>query len=274
MTTILESDTCLKSLQRVLEQHGQLAIAVSGGVDSMTLAVIACRLNSATVVFHALSPAVPDLGTARVRAYAERFNWQLHEIDAGEMDDPDYRRNPGNRCYYCKSNLYTSIRRHTNLMIASGTNLDDLDDYRPGLIAAAEQQIIHPLVEARINKMAVRQLATMAGLQELSELPASPCLSSRVTTGIAIDADLLPLIDQTEEAIRKLFHHKSGGENIRCRIRNAGITIQLDDSTAIQPEKIRAAVQQIFSNTRFAHYSAHISIEPYQQGSAFIRVMS
>lgn len=272
MTTTPEITALLQVLQHILRQHRQLAVAVSGGVDSMTLAAIACRLNPATEVFHALSPAVPELATARVRAYAKQFNWHLKEINAGEMDDPDYQRNPANRCYYCKSNLYHAISRHTNLQIASGTNLDDLQDYRPGLLAAAEQGVVHPLVEAHISKNEVRQLATLLGLVELSELPASPCLSSRITTGIAIDADLLPLIDQTEEALRKLLINTDSNADIRCRIRNTGIAIQLNHATSMQDAQIRAAVQQVFSNSRFTHYSAHISIEPYQQGSAFIRV--
>src|SRR5687767_422844 len=101
MSTTPEVVTSMQQLQQVLAQHGQLAIAVSGGVDSMTLAAIACARNPGTAVFHALSPAVPALATTRVRAYALQFNWQLHEIDAGEMADPEYRRNPANRCYYC-----------------------------------------------------------------------------------------------------------------------------------------------------------------------------
>lgn len=273
-TTIPDAASLLSKLQQVLAKHEPLAVAVSGGVDSMTLAAIACSRNAATEVFHALSPAVPALATARVRAHAARCNWRLHEVDAGEMADPDYRRNPANRCYYCKSNLYGSIAERTRLRIASGTNLDDLQDYRPGLAAAAERQVIHPFVEAGIDKAGVRQLAAMMGLQELSELPASPCLSSRITTGIAIDADLLPLIDATETAISKLLGCSGSDSAIRCRIRDTGIAIQIDDGSGIQAERIRAAVLQVFANTRFAHYSARVSIEPYQQGSAFIRTDS
>jgi uncharacterized protein len=273
-TTIRDTKSLLPRLQQVLAQQGPLAIAVSGGVDSMTLAAIACSINSRTEVFHALSPAVPMLATMRVREYAAQFNWQLHEIDAGEMHDPDYQRNPANRCYYCKSNLYSSIGRHTGLPIASGTNLDDLQDYRPGLLAATEQQVIHPFVDAGINKAGVRQLAGTIGLHALSELPASPCLSSRITTGIAIDADLLPLIDEAEEALRKLLDHAGRDSAIRCRIRNTGVAIQLDSDNNLSVAQIHEVVNQVFSNTRFDHYSAHISIEPYQQGSAFIRVES
>jgi pyridinium-3,5-biscarboxylic acid mononucleotide sulfurtransferase len=275
MTTTTHDNTSLMELLRqVLARHAPLAVAVSGGVDSLTLAAIACSVDPGTEVFHARSPAVPELATIRVRNYAAQFGWRLHEIDAGEMHDPDYQRNPANRCYYCKTNLYSSINKHTSLAIASGTNLDDLQDYRPGLLAATEQQVIHPFVEAGINKTGVRQLAAMIGLHELSELPASPCLSSRITTGIAIDADLLPLIDATEERLRTLLGHAGSESAIRCRIRNTGIAIQINSSFSVTETQICEAVQHVFSNTRFARYSAHISIEPYRQGSAFIRADS
>ena len=101
---------------------------------------------------HALSPAVPVAATARVREMSEREGWDLREMGAGEFADPDYRANPYNRCYFCKSNLYRSIRTITDRRIASGANLDDLSDYRPGLQAAAERGVVHPFVEAAIDK--------------------------------------------------------------------------------------------------------------------------
>ena len=103
-------------------------------------------------MLHAVSPAVPPHATARVRAHAERHGWALTVADAGEFDDPRYRANPVDRCYFCKSNLYDRIRSVTEGTVASGTNLDDLGDYRPGLKAAAERGVVHPFVEAGIDK--------------------------------------------------------------------------------------------------------------------------
>ena len=115
-------------------------------------------------------------------------------IDAGEFGSADYMRNPVNRCFYCKTSLYGAIRPHTAAQIVSGTNLDDLGEYRPGLIAAKEHGVRHPFVEARHRQAGacVRSRAT-SGLGEVAELPASPCLSSRVETGIAIDPVVLAL---------------------------------------------------------------------------------
>jgi len=104
----------LQILQDVLNEIGRAAIAVSGGVDSMTLAIVAGRLPGNEIeVFHALSPAVPADASVRVRQHAEQEAWRLHEINAGEFDDPKYRDNPVNRCFYCKSNLYGTIASHT-----------------------------------------------------------------------------------------------------------------------------------------------------------------
>lgn len=271
--SMADAQLALARLQAVLRIHGPLALAVSGGVDSMTLASVACTLEPRSQVFHAVSPAVPAAATARVRSHAKQQGWQLQEIDAGEFTDPDYRANPGNRCYFCKGNLYRSLRRHTGLPLAAGTNTDDLADYRPGLVAAAEQQVVHPLVEAGIDKPGVRALAALLGLHDLEELPASPCLSSRVTTGISIDPDLLPLLDATEQQLRVLLQLQDSSADLRCRVRPDGLSIELPLAhDAAQATAIRQAVHSIFAGSRFAQLAANIGIEVYRRGSAFIRV--
>ena len=117
-------------LRSALEPVRDGAIAVSGGVDSTTLAAFAHDLLGANGVrmVHAISPAVPAAATARVRDHAARLGWSLSEVDAGEFNDPHYRANPVNRCFYCKSNLYGTLRRICDGVIMSGTNTNDLDD--------------------------------------------------------------------------------------------------------------------------------------------------
>ena len=134
----------LARLETILERAGPVAVAVSGGVDSMTLAFVAHRVNRVSQMFHALSPAVPERATGRVKDYADREGWNLNLIDAGEIRDPQYLANPVNRCYYCKTNLYDTVCERTDLMVISGTNKDDLGDYRPGLVAADEHRVRHP----------------------------------------------------------------------------------------------------------------------------------
>ena len=147
----------IAALERVLEGIGRVAVAVSGGVDSMTLAVVAHRAPDVSVaMYHAVSPAVPADATERVERYARRERWSLEVLDAGEFVDPRYVANPVNRCYFCKTNLYSTIAAPAGAVIVSGTNTDDLGDFRPGLAAAAEHAIRHPYVECGIDKSTVR----------------------------------------------------------------------------------------------------------------------
>jgi uncharacterized protein len=171
-----------------LDRHARVAIAVSGGVDSMTLAHIAARdSRTAATMYHAASPAVPVSARERVEAHAARHGWQLVVVDAQELADSRYRANPIDRCYYCKTNLYDRIAGVTSDTIASGTNCDDLSDFRPGLRAAREHDVVHPYVEAGATKRDIYELAQALGLTDVARLPAQPCLASRVETGIAID---------------------------------------------------------------------------------------
>jgi hypothetical protein len=129
MNAALPASEVLAELVACLARHDRLAIAVSGGVDSMTLAHGAWRFARARpTMYHATGPAVPAAARGRVEAHAARHGWPLVRLDAGELGDARYRANPVDRCYYCKSNLYARIREATPDPIASGTNRDDLDD--------------------------------------------------------------------------------------------------------------------------------------------------
>ena len=158
---------CVPALNAVLDGIGPAVVAVSGGVDSMTLALLAGRRPRwASAMFHAVSPAVPPEATARVRAVAAREGWRLTVLDAGEFDDPAYRANPADRCFYCKTNLYGALAAHTahsGATLLSGTNLDDLGDWRPGLKAAEAHGVRHPFVEAGIGKDRIRAIAAGPG---------------------------------------------------------------------------------------------------------------
>lgn len=252
-----------------------MAVAVSGGVDSMTLAVVAHRAQPDTRVFHAISPAVPPQATDRVREYASREGWRLTIFNAGEMNDPRYLANPANRCYFCKTNLYDRVLEQTQLTVASGTNLDDLGDYRPGLVAAQEHQVCHPYVELGIDKRTLRAIAANLGLDDLKDLPAAPCLSSRVTTGIAIDAMLLPVINDVETALWQFLPARVDVQGIRCRIRDGAVAIQLEAREAIDFDldifdEARHLVRDRFVAAGFQEQVREVVFEPYAKGSAFL----
>jgi pyridinium-3,5-biscarboxylic acid mononucleotide sulfurtransferase len=242
-----------------LAHHAHLAIAVSGGVDSMTLAAFAHQLwlgrgMGSVEMIHAVSPAVPSAATERVRMRAEREGWRLTVTGAGEFDDPRYRGNPVNRCYFCKTNLYDRIRTLTAGAIASGANLDDLVDYRPGLLAASERAVVHPYIEAGMDKASVRA--------EVAELPAQPCLASRVETGIAIDAADLAFIDLVET---RLAAQAPAGMALRCRVTLAGIKVEAGKEAADAE-----ALADLVSSLCREHGRHLAGIGPYRRGAMFV----
>ncbi|MEO1019010.1 MAG: adenine nucleotide alpha hydrolase [Pseudomonadota bacterium] len=257
------------ALEDVLHACAPLAVAVSGGVDSMTLSHYAHQaLGPGALMVHAASPAVPRSATARVRDHAARFGWKLIVLDAGEFDDEAYLANPVNRCLFCKTNLYTTLAAETERQLVSGTNLDDLGDYRPGLEAAAKQQVRHPFVEAGIDKLAGRALARGFGLDDIAALPASPCLSSRVETGIRIDATQLPQIDAAE----RLISARLDAPTVRCRVRRSGVVIELDATSysTLARQDIDRLGREI--GAIMAVSPSTVSFAPYRQGSAFLRL--
>jgi uncharacterized protein len=262
VTTVREA---LDAIVATLDRRPRLAIAVSGGVDSMTLAHVA-RAHSRTTptMFHAAGPAVPRAARERVEAHAAAHRWNLVVLDAGEFSDERYRANPVDRCYYCKTNLYDRIREATDDPIASGTNRDDLDDFRPGLAAAAERGVVHPFVEAGIDKSTVYDLAAHLGLADLSRLPAQPCLASRVETGIAIAAPDLAFIDAVE---RELAAALGTGTVLRCRVTHRGVVVELGATGDDARETARGIAQAACARERrdFA------GLRAYVRGAAFLR---
>ena len=259
------TEHALHRLEQTLRQIGPMAIAVSGGVDSLTLAHVAHRSVPAnSTMFHAVSPAVPGDATARVKRHAEQAGWQLQLINAGEYADPDYRRNPVNRCFYCKTNLYATIAQHTQQCMVSGANLDDLGDYRPGLRAAEDYKVRHPFVEADIDKATIRAIAHALQLDDIAELPAAPCLSSRIETGIPIQATDLRFVHQVEQLLKAELNPAT----VRCRVRQDGVHIELDTATLNQLNSAtRTAVAALCQQ---AGHNPDPRFEPYRQGSAFL----
>lgn len=257
-------------LESVLLDCGDVAIGVSGGVDSLTLAAFAHGVLGDRAVFvHAVSPAVPAEATKRVRQLAEARSAPLTVLDAGEFADEAYRANPLDRCYFCKSHLYDAISARFNATVLSGANLDDLSDFRPGLTAARERGVRHPFVEAGLTKARVRELARHLGLGEIAELPSAPCLSSRVETGLRIEGQALALVDAIETELR----HAVSPTTVRCRVRRRGVIVEMDEASLnAWPAQTRLEWSaKIAARALAAGLRGEVDFEVYRQGSAFLR---
>ena len=217
-------------IDKVLATAGAAVVACSGGIDSTLLALVAHRrAPGSIIVAHAVSPAVPDSATARVREVARQERWDLHIVRSGEFIDESYLSNPVNRCYFCKSNLYESLSAVAAHLeergpILSGANQDDLGEYRPGLIAAAEHGVRHPWIEAGFSKLEIRALARELGLS-FAELPASPCLASRLYTGTRVTPQRLRAIHDSEELIKL----RTGLQVVRCRLRENVMLVEIEN---------------------------------------------
>ncbi|WP_322989003.1 adenine nucleotide alpha hydrolase [Hoeflea sp.] len=261
------SEVYSDQLAKIILSMPHPVIAVSGGVDSLTLAAFAANLHQSAEMIHAVSPAVPQAATARVRQMAAERGWSLQLIDAGEFSNPGYLANPANRCFFCKSSLYGTMSEVTDGQLLSGTNQDDLSDWRPGLEAAKDHDVRHPFVEAGMTKDAVRALAKNLGLAEAAQLPASPCLSSRVETGLPITAEELLLIDRIEQHVRLRYPVAT----VRCRIRAEGIGIEIDrEALGGLDEQRRAQFEAEVSELA----GRSVKLGAYRMGSAFLRAAS
>ncbi|MYH13945.1 MAG: ATP-dependent sacrificial sulfur transferase LarE [Gammaproteobacteria bacterium] len=183
-------------------------VAYSGGVDSSLVAFLAAEVLGAkalAVTSGSASLKRSDLSLAK--RLAEEWGMRHRVIVTDELSKPDYRANPVNRCFHCKTSLYTALadiaRQEGFAEILNGTNTDDLGDHRPGLIAAEDFAVRSPLVEARVDKAGVRALAAHLGLDNAAK-PQSACLSSRFPYGASINAERLAQVERAEECLARL----------------------------------------------------------------------
>jgi pyridinium-3,5-biscarboxylic acid mononucleotide sulfurtransferase len=196
------------ALRRILEDIPSLIVAYSGGVDSAYLAFLATDvLGSRALCVTADSPSYPDRHRQLALSLAARVGLHHEIIRTRELERPEYRANPANRCYYCKHELYTHLaaiaRERGIAVIADGSNADDRGDYRPGRQAAREFGVRSPLDEAGLTKSEIRELSRRAGLSTWDE-PASACLSSRIPYLSEVTDEKLRTIERAEAVLRDL----------------------------------------------------------------------
>lgn len=201
----------------ILRGLNRVAVAFSGGIDSTVVAMAAhLALGERAVAVTADSPSVPRLEIAEAQELAQRIGIRHRLVKTEEFADADYVRNDGARCYFCKDELYTQIEQLLPRLdvdvICSGANLDDRGDYRPGLKAAAEHRVRHPLQEAGFTKADVRALARHWDLPTWDK-PASPCLSSRLAPGVQVTPERTGRVEQAEAWLKQF-----GLREVRVRL--------------------------------------------------------
>lgn len=201
--------TNLETLRTHISNLGRVVLGYSGGVDSSLLAVVG-RQVLGTDRFLAVtgrSASYPAVQADAALALAERFDIPFLQVETRELEDPRYLSNSTDRCYYCKSELWTRLQQITRERgfdtVIDGTNADDIGEHRPGMRAAAEQWVRSPLVELAWTKQDVRAAALELGLP-IWNAPAAPCLSSRVLYGLEITPERLRQVEQGEAYLRSL----------------------------------------------------------------------
>jgi pyridinium-3,5-biscarboxylic acid mononucleotide sulfurtransferase len=197
-----------RRLHDILAGYESVLIAFSGGVDSAYLAIAAAQsLGERALAVTADSPSYPDTHRRLALSIARDFGFAHELIHTAELERPEYRANPANRCYYCKDELYGRLSAMATergiAVVIDGNNADDRGDYRPGRQAAREHGVRSPLDEADLTKDEIRELAREAGLESWDE-PASACLSSRIPYGNEVSNEVLRQIETAEDAVRAL----------------------------------------------------------------------
>src|SRR5882724_1248934 len=249
-----------------LAEIPSLIVALSGGADSAYLAWAAHEaLGARALSVTALSPSYSAHDRTIVEECVSKLGVQHEFIETHEMENPSYRANAADRCYFCKDELFSALDElaHTRgfAAVAYGVNADDTLDFRPGHRAATEHQVLAPLLEAGLSKSEIRSLSRRAGLPTWDR-PASACLASRLPYGTQVTAERLGLIERGEAALREL-----GFRQFRVRLHDKLARVEISPEEmprALAPE-MAAAIADRLKAAGFTYVA--LDLEGYRQGS-------
>jgi uncharacterized protein len=255
-----------RSLHDALRDCGSVVIGYSGGVDSAYLAKAALEALGPDRVLAVTgrSPSYPEVQCRMALEVARTLGLPHIEIETRELDNPDYAANPADRCYHCKNELFArlgEIARQRNATVIDGSNADDRQDYRPGMLAAREHGVRSPLQEAGLSKAEIRELSRRVGLPTW-DLPAAPCLASRIPYGIEVTPRRLRQIEAAEASLRTLRQWQE------MRVRHHGdlarVEFAADDLPALQSEELLSRIGDALASAGFR--AGCVDLAGYRRG--------
>lgn len=258
-----EKEQELRDMMRNMET---VLVAYSGGVDSSYLALIATQeLGENAVCLMGLSPSVSAFQRNEAKRLADEFGFNFKTIDTSELDDPAYAANPQNRCYFCKSELYTKLREFADSegigRIVDGTNFDDTSDHRPGRTAAQEKEISSPLAETGFTKAEIRERSKFHGMPGWDK-PASPCLSSRIAYGVPVTIDRLSKVERGEEFLRA-----EGFSEFRVRVHDDLARIEIARGELKKALNLQAAGKLAAAFRSFGFRYVTLDLDGFRSGA-------
>ncbi|HYY26198.1 MAG TPA: ATP-dependent sacrificial sulfur transferase LarE [Candidatus Udaeobacter sp.] len=259
-------DSKLERLKNILGKTESVLVAFSAGVDSTFLLKIAhVVLGEGAVALTASSPTAPPGELDAAKKFAKTLGCRHIVLESHELGNPSFAQNPANRCFFCKDELYRICRSQANELgidtIVDGTNLDDLKDIRPGLKAASEWGIRHPLVEAEMTKEEIRQYSRDLNLPTWDK-PSSPCLSSRFPFGTEINLERLNKVAACELFMKELRFREF---RVRYHGNLARIEVSSNELDRLFEKPIRDAIVQKFKQVGFKYIS--LDLQGYRTGS-------